>query len=63
MELYKYRIIASVNVDKKVEEVELYILDKYRTYTNSSNEDVYLCKDKKGDAYTVHPSNIIRFVY
>ena len=58
MKLFGYKIIA--NIDN--EETELYIMDKYRAYTNSSNKDVYLCKDKNNKAHTIHPTSIIKFV-
>lgn len=58
MKLFGYKIIATV--DNK--EVELYIMDKYRAYTNSSNKDIYLCKDTNNNAHTISPSDIIRFV-
>jgi len=58
MKLFEQRIIGNI----EGEEIELYILDKYRAHTNNSNMDVYLCRDKKGDAYIIYPENILRFV-
>lgn len=58
MKLFEYQIIAKIDD----QEVELYIMDKYRVYTNASNKDVYLCRDKNNIAHTIHPSSIIKFV-
>ena len=52
------KIIAKV----EDEELELYVMDKYRAYTNSSNKDKYLCRDTKNKAHTIDPTDIIRFV-
>ena len=58
MKLFGYKIIALV----EAEEVEVTIMDKYKSYTNQSNEDVYLCRDIEGGAYTIRPEDIIKFI-